>query len=88
MNKLTVRGFDDALSSKVSQLAEREGISLSKAALKLMRKGAGLTEGDPMPRKPIGHALDHLAGTWTREEFDEFTKAVEVFETVDEAAWL
>ena len=88
MNKLTVRGFDDALSSKVSQLAEREGISLSKAALKLMRKGAGLTEGDPMPRKPIGHALDHLAGTWTREEADAFNAAVEVFETVDEAAWL
>ena len=49
MNRLTVRGFDDALSARLSQLAEREGISLSKAALRLMRKGAGLAEIDPKP---------------------------------------
>ena len=87
MNRLTVRGFDDALSARLCQLAEREGISLSKAALRLMRKGAGLAEIDPKPRKPIGHALDHLFGTWTQSEFDEFTKAVEVFETIDEDIW-
>lgn len=87
MNQLTVRGFDDALIASLSQLAEREGISLSKAALKLMRKGAGLAEGDAKPRKPIGHALDHLAGTWTQEEADEFNAAVAVFETIDEDMW-
>ena len=88
MNRLTVRGFDDALSARLRQLAEREGISLSKAALRLMRKGAGLAEMNPKPRKPVGHSLDHLFGTWTQAEFDEFTTAVEVFETVEEAAWL
>lgn len=87
MNQLTVRGFDDALSASLSQLAEREGISLSKAALRLMRKGAGLTESEIKPGKPIGHALDDLFGTWTQEEADEFDAAVAVFETIDEDMW-
>ena len=45
MNQLTVRGFDDELSAAVIRLAKREGISLNQAALKLLRKGAGLTDG-------------------------------------------
>ena len=42
MKQLTVRGFDDELSECIRREAEREGISLSKAALGLLRRGAGL----------------------------------------------
>ena len=42
MNQLTVRGFDDELSDRLRGLARREGISLNQAALRLLRKGAGL----------------------------------------------
>ena len=45
MRQLTVRGFDDELSSAIQGLAQREGISLNKAALRLLRKGAGLADG-------------------------------------------
>ena len=40
MNQLTVRGIDDDLKSCILRLAEREGISMNRAALKLLRKGA------------------------------------------------
>ena len=43
MNQLTVRGFGDELGESIRRLAQREGISLNQAALKLLRKGAGLT---------------------------------------------
>ena len=42
MKQLTVRGFDDELSECIRREAEQEGISLSKAALRLLRQGAGL----------------------------------------------
>lgn len=86
MNQLTVRGFDDELSASVHRLAKREGLSLNQAALRLLRKGAGLTEDGTDPNT-IGSSLDDLFGAWTSEEAEAFNAALDVFETVDESAW-
>ena len=86
MNQLTVRGFDDELSASLRRLAKREGISLNQAALKLLRKGAGLTDGAGKP-DTVGSSLDHLMGTWTPAESDEMDSALKDFETIDEEAW-
>ena len=86
MNQLTVRGFDDELSASLRRLAAREGISLNKAALKLLRKGAGLSDGVKRGNT-VGSSLDHLIGRWTEEEARQFDRAVEVFETIDEESW-
>ena len=61
VNQLTVRGFDGDLGEVLSRLAKREGISLNQAAVKLLRKGAGLPEDEPAPDK-VGSSLDHLTG--------------------------
>ena len=86
MNQLTVRGFDDELSASLRRLAKSEGISLNQAALKLLRKGAGLSDGAG-GADVVGSSLDHLIGTWTREEADEMDSALKEFETIDESAW-
>ena len=83
MRQLTVRGFDDELSNRLKGLAQREGISLNQAALRLLRKGAGL----PETSGAIGNSLDHLFGVWTQDEFEKFNKELEVFETIDEELW-
>ena len=86
MNQLTIRGFDDELARRIRQLASREGISLNRAVLKLLRRGAGLGE-----RKggsdTVGSSLDHLIGTWTHEEAVEMERALEDLSYVDEAMW-
>ena len=86
MNQLTVRGFDDELSASVRHLAKREGISLNQAALRLLRKGAGLADGTG-EADTVGSSLDHLIDTWTPVEAGEMDSALKEFETVDEAAW-
>ena len=86
MNQLTVRGFDDELSASVRRIAERDGISLNQAALRLLRKGAGLTEDGTDPNT-IGSSLDDMFGAWSLEEAEAFNAALDVFETVDESAW-
>ncbi len=86
MNQLTVRGFDDALSDSMRRLAQQEGISLNQAALKLLRKGAGLSDGSEKP-DTIGDSLDQFIGSWTAEEADALDAALEDFETIDESAW-
>ena len=88
MNQLTVRGFDDELSAILHRLAKQEGISLNQAALRLLRKGAGLTDSSKGNPNAIGDSLDDLFGAWSRDEAESFDAALEVFETVDEAAWI
>ena len=86
MNQLTVRGFDDELSAAMRRLARRKGISLNQAALRLLRKGAGLTDGEG-GAETVGSSLDHLIGSWTSQEADAIDSALEDFGTIDEAIW-
>jgi hypothetical protein len=73
MMQLTIRGLSPELEQRLQQLAAEEKISLNKAALKLLAKGAGLTE----ERKAIiGHDLDHLFGTWKASEAEGFLKSI------------
>ena len=86
MKQLTVRGFDDDLSDAIQSLARREGISLNKAALRLLRKGAGLADGSEGPAK-VGSSLDHLFGSWTKAQADELDAALREFDKIDEEMW-
>ena len=86
MNQITVGGLDDELSRSLRRLARREGIFLNQAALRLLRRGAGLAEGSDRGDS-VGASSDRLIGSWTQADADEMEAALEEFETVDEAAW-
>ena len=86
MNQLTIRGFDDGLSRQNQQLARHEGISLNRAVLKLLRRGAGLEEGKP-DTNIVGSSLDHLIGTWSREEALEMDRALRDLSHIDQGMW-
>jgi len=86
MDQLTIRGFDSRLERKIRQLARADGISLNKAVLRLLQKGAGLGSEGP-GHEVVGDSLDHLIGTWTPEEAEEFEGAVEDLSKVDPSVW-
>lgn len=86
MKQLTVRGFGDDLGSALRRLAARERISLNQAALRLLRRGAGLAD-DAEPVERVGSSLDHLIGSWTLEEADQLDAALDSFETIDPDIW-
>ena len=86
MKQLSLRGFDDELWKQIRQLAKNKGISLNKATLLLLRKGAGLTKSKEAPAE-VGDSLDHLIGKWSKQEENDFLKSVEAFEKVDERLW-
>ncbi len=86
MTQLTIRGFDEHLERYLLRLARNEGLSLNKAALKLMRRGAGLdTPADR--RDVIGDGLDEFIGVWSKEEEQEFLDSIQIFEQIDESFW-
>jgi len=86
MKQLTLRGFDPELEQRLEQLARAEGISYNQAALRLMRRGAGLGEKQGR-RLVVGSSLDHLIGTWTDEDARAFEESMSAMETVDESLW-
>ena len=86
MKQLTIRGFERELERRIRSLARLEGISLNKAAMRLLRRGAGLEDRDRGGGR-IGTALDHVMGTWTAAEAREFAKAVKDLERIEPALW-
>lgn len=75
MTQLTLRGFDSELEKRLRDLARRNATSLNKAALQLMRRGAGLEPGFKSAR-PIGDALGRFAGRMSAGDAKATDKAV------------
>jgi hypothetical protein len=85
LNQVTIRGIEPRLHEALLRLAESEGISLNKAALRLLRKGAGLVLEGRGPT--VGASLDHLIGTWSEEEYEAFKDSIRPMEQIDPEFW-
>ena len=86
MKQLTIRGFDEALEHRLRELANEQQTSLNRAALTLMRRGAGMTERGESTDS-VGSALETFIGVWSDEEEAEFLRALEPLEQVDPELW-
>jgi hypothetical protein len=84
--QMSLRGFDDELEMRIRETARREGISMNRAALQLMRRGAGMHQ----PGKStavVGDSMDHLIGQWSADEARKFSKSIQPLEQIDESFW-
>jgi hypothetical protein len=86
VDQLSLRGFDKELERKLRDVARRERVSFNKAALLLMRRGAGLTEG-AAPQTGVGNALDRFIGRWSEADEKRVLESIAACEAVDEALW-
>ena len=70
----TIRGIPEDLEHALRERARRSGESLNQTLIRLLREAVGL---NPPHKK---RDLSALAGTWSREEADEFDRQVRWFE--------
>lgn len=77
MKTLMVRGIDGDVQKGLENLARREGISVNSAVVKTLRAALGL---DKKRRTKQYHDLDHLAGSWTAADAQDFQKNTACFE--------
>lgn len=83
---MTIRNFPKELERRIRALAKAQGWSMNKAAVQIMKQGAGL--GDELEPKGIGDGLDAFIGSWEESESEAFDKRIEeAFESVDEELW-
>ena len=87
MKQLTIRGFDRDLERRLRELAASQQISLNRAALTLMRRGAGLAGPAETTTDRVGTKLDSFIGVWSKEDETEFLKALEPLEQIDPELW-
>lgn len=89
MKQLTLRGFDPDLERCLESLARKRSLSLNRAALLLMRRGAGLepTHEDPGTASRVGPALDRFIGVWSEDEEREFLRSIKALDEVDPELW-
>jgi hypothetical protein len=85
IRQVTIRGLAPEVAAAIRRISRDEGISMNKAALKLLSRGANL---DRAPEsRVIGHDLDHLFGTWTEADAAAFLRSIQSCEQVDEDFW-
>lgn len=84
MNAITVRNLPPAVARAVKEKARKEKLSLNKTIVKLLEAATGAQKGNT---KVVHHDLDHLAGTWTEAEYQEFMAALREQRQIDPEMW-
>ena len=84
MTTMTLRGIDETIASALKEKARLEETSVNAVMLRLLKESLGI---EKKKRTAVHSDLDHLAGTWSAQESDDFLRAIAVFEKVDEDMW-
>lgn len=89
MDQLTLRGFDAELERRLRELARERSLSLNKAAMLLMRRGAGLAPPADRPEggRTVDAALDRFIGVWSVEEERQFLRSLAELDDIDPELW-
>ncbi len=82
---MTIRGVSAAVEKAIAREAKRNRLSINKAVLALLGKGAGVDA--PAPKTLRYTELDHLAGSWAREEAAAFNQALGEQRRVEDGLW-
>ena len=86
MKAITLRNLPSELAKIIGQKAEEKGVSINKAVISLLEEGTGI-RGKRNGKKSLHHDLDSLAGSWTRDEAEEFDKSLASQRTIDLDLW-
>ena len=82
--QLSLRGVDRELERLLRREAQRRGLSLNQTVLRLLREALGIA--GPV-RGRVFDDLDHLAGTWTEKEAEDFEARLREMRGLDEELW-
>lgn len=83
---LTIRGLNATTEAELKLLARQRNVSINKAALALIKKGAGIRDDGEGP-ETIGTALNPFIGSWSATEEQEILDSIADLSQVDENLW-
>ena len=85
MKAITLRNLPPEVAKTIQQRAKQKKTSANKAVISLLEESLGKK---PQKKETVRyHDLDHLAGSWTKEEAEEFDKLIAEQRTIDPELW-
>ena len=84
-NQVTLRDLDPRVLAEIQRLAHAEGLSINKAAAKMLKVGAGIQ--DAPASRLIGKAVDRFVGSLSTAQAGKLTQSLRSVERVDEELW-
>jgi plasmid stability protein len=85
MKAITLRNLPPEVAKTIHQRAKQKKTSVNKTVIELLEESVG---GKPKKKVNVRyHDLDHLIGTWTKEEAEQFDKITKSFRTIDPDLW-
>ena len=85
MKAITLRNVPGKVAHAIEAKAREMHASLNRAVVMLLEERLGL--GEVKKHGRIYHDLDHLIGAWSKEEADEFDKALREQRKIDPELW-
>lgn len=85
-NQLTLPGVGARVVAEIRRVARTKGVSLNKAALSILERGAGVQAPVDQERR-IGSSLDRFIGVWTAARARAFERSTNSVEQLDEKFW-
>ena len=86
MKQLTIRGVGIDLHQAIKTAAEKRGLSINRYVLYTLREAVGLGYGGSEQDVSFDD-LDHLAGTWTQDELEEFERHLDNQRKIESDLW-
>jgi prevent-host-death family protein len=90
--KVNLKEAQGDLEHLVDEAADGEEVIITRgdgARFRIVPEFHGAADVQNPSAQPgvVGNSLDRFIGIWSAEEADEFLKAIEVFEEIDESLW-
>jgi len=82
MHQMTLRQVPDALIAEIRKISRNTGHSVNKTVLSVLEKSLGRDECGARKRD-----LSELAGTWSKEDAENFSRNIRALSVVDEDLW-
>lgn len=79
-----LRGINPKVMITLKKMAEQQQVSVNVLILTCIERSIGYSRE---VSKPVYRDLDHLAGTWKKEDAKEFEKNTQFFEKIDKDLW-
>lgn len=82
---ITLRNLPPDLQKVVRKRARETGASLNKTVIGMLEVAAGIHT--PAKKRKVYTDLDHLFGSWSKEEADAFDKVLAEQRKIDPELW-
>lgn len=82
---ITIHNLDESAASWIRHEAQRQGVNDETIVLSLIHKA--VCQETSIPKFREYHELDHLAGTWSKADLEEFLRNTADLERIDPELW-